>query len=105
MRAALGDAINSLDCDQVLFDDVHHPVAANPQTVIIASVEGICRIGVGDQSRDSKADAAHPILIFHVPPRRSSSSRRPLDLHWSSSSAIASSCETAPGLPAVTHSR
>ena len=104
-RASLGD-IDALNRDQVTVDRINHPEPTDAQTVIVTSVERLWRIWVRRQRGHRRADPAHPILIIHIAPRRSPRRRRPLDLHWPlSNSAIASSCETAPGLPAATHSR
>ena len=74
--------------------------------MVIAAVEGVRRVRVAGQLGDRAADGAHPVLVCQVAAGRCSRRGRPLDLHWPlSSSAIASSWETAPGLPAATHSR
>jgi len=41
------DTVNALDRDQIIIDDVHHPVLADPQPVIAATVEGFRRVRVG----------------------------------------------------------
>ena len=51
------------------------------------------------------ADRAHTVPVCHVAAGRNPRRRRPFDPHGSArSSAIACSCDTAPGRPAATHS-
>ena len=40
------DTINAFNCDQVIINDVHHPVLADPQPVIAATVEGFRQVWV-----------------------------------------------------------
>ena len=69
------------------------------------------KMPAGSSSRpkhsDCRANRAHSTLIRHVAAGGNTGRRGPLDPHGlpPSSSAIASSCETAPGRPAATHSR
>ena len=39
-ESPVSDTVNALDRDQVIINDVHHPVLTDPQPVIAATVEG-----------------------------------------------------------------
>ena len=64
-----GHAINPLDGDHVIVDDVHDPVRADPQPVIPASVESLCGVWIIGQGGDSCADSTHAVLVSHVTAR------------------------------------
>src|SRR6266571_1503846 len=62
---APADAVDALDCDQVAVDHIDHPVAADPQPVIVATVESLGRVRVVGKAGYGSADGAHPILVRH----------------------------------------
>jgi len=60
------DTIDALDRDQIALHDVHHPVLADSQPVIVTAVKSVRRVRAVGQPDDSRADSAHPVLICHV---------------------------------------
>ena len=66
--SGVGDTVDALDRDHVIINDVHDPVLADSQPVIVGAVEGFRRVRVLSQPDDSHANSAHPVLIFHVAP-------------------------------------
>lgn len=65
----VSDTVDALDCDQVILNDVHDPVLADSQPVIVTAVECFGWVRVLNQPDDSHANGAHPVLIVHVAPR------------------------------------
>ena len=64
-----GHAINPLDADHVIVDDVHDPVRADPQPVIPASVESLRGVWIIGQGGDGCADSTHAVLVSQVTAR------------------------------------
>ncbi len=64
-----GHAINTLDADHVIVDDVHDPVRADPEPVIPAPVESLCGVCIIGQGGDGCADSTHAVLVSHVTAR------------------------------------
>lgn len=62
--------VDSAHCYEVALYDVHNAVAANAQTVILASVEALRKQRIIGQRRHSSADGAHALLVGHVAARR-----------------------------------
>ena len=60
------NTIDALDRDQIALHDVHHPVLADSQPVMVTPVEPVRRVRAVGQPEDSRADSAHPVLICHL---------------------------------------
>jgi hypothetical protein len=69
MRLGANHAIGSLDGDHVTVDDVHDPVAADPQPVVSAPVESLRRVRVLGQGGNGCADGAYAVLVSQVTAR------------------------------------
>jgi hypothetical protein len=54
MVSAATHAVNAFDRDQVALDDVHNPVRANPQPVIVAAMKPF-RAGYGSAAKPATA--------------------------------------------------
>jgi hypothetical protein len=44
VESGVSDTVDALDRDQVILNDVHHPVRADPKSVLVATVEAPRRI-------------------------------------------------------------
>ena len=65
----IGNAVNSVDRDQVTRHHVHDPVLAHAQTVVSAPVERLQRIGIIGQGGDGYTDGTHAFLVVQVTAR------------------------------------
>jgi hypothetical protein len=79
--SATAHAVYTFDRDQVTLDDVHDPVWANPQPVIVAAVKPCSRIRIGGQARYRRPDGPDAVLVSHIAARCRSRRRRPFDPH------------------------
>jgi hypothetical protein len=46
VESGVSDTVDALDRDQVILNDLHHPIRADPKSVIVATVEASRRIRV-----------------------------------------------------------
>jgi hypothetical protein len=60
------DAFDAADRDDIGVNHVRHPVRADPQAVVFATVERVRRIGVIGQPGDRRTDRLHPGLVLGV---------------------------------------
>jgi hypothetical protein len=61
----VGDAVDSLNGDQIAVDHIQNPVAVNSQPVIPASVESSGGERVFGEACDGSADRADAVLVVH----------------------------------------
>lgn len=69
LRLITGDAVDSLDRDQVTFDHIQDPVPADAQPMVPAPVKSFSGKRIISQADDGRSDGAHTTLILQVTAR------------------------------------